>query len=189
MDLERTVIFDAPTMLRTLLDEITDCKDVATHAQKIELVRVIHPHSIKALSGPKDTPKYNCVMFALGIETDDTYLKMCYQCPDDVHANTAFVQFLIDRGDILEQSSAEPKSLVVYFGKEKVEHIGRVVDDGRVQSKWGTGLLYQHAIFEVPANYGDTVRFFTPMERRRVLRAFFEFAMARGVPFRNRHND
>lgn len=183
------MIFDAPTILRTLLEEITDCKAVATHTQKIELVRGVHPHSIQILSGPKDTLEYNCVMFALGIETDDKYLKMLEHCPNDIHANTAFVQFLVDRGDILEQSHADPKSLAVYFGKEKVEHIGLITDDGRVLSKWGTGLLYQHAIFEVPANYGDTVRFFRPMERILVLKAFFEFAKARGVSFKNRHND
>lgn len=177
-------------MLRTLLQEITDCPDVGTHANQIEQLRVVHPHSIKTLSGPNDDLRYNCVMFALGIETDDIYLKMLYRFPSDVHANTAFVQFLVERGDILEQARAEPKSLVVYFGKEKVEHIGRIVDDGRVQSKWGTkGHLYEHAIFEVPATYGDTVRVFTPMERLPVLKAFFEFAKARGVSFKNRHND
>lgn len=176
-------------MLRTLLQKITDCPNVGTHANQIEQLRTVYPHSIKILSGPNDDLGYNCFMLALGIETDDKYLRMLYRCPSSVHANTAFVQFLVDRRNILEQSNAEPKSLVVYSGKEKVEHIGLITDDGRVLSKWGTSLLYQHAIFEVPANYGDTVRFFTPMERRPVLKAFFEFAMARGVPFRNRHND
>jgi hypothetical protein len=174
-------------MLRTFLDEITDYPDIGAHANKIEQARKVYSHSIDALTKPNENLRYNCVMFAFGIETDSEYFLMALRCPEDVHANTAFVQFLADRGYIVEQSSAEPKALAVYFNDGQVRHIGRVIDNDRVQSKWGIGHLYEHAIFEVPATYGDVVRFFGAIERDLVLDAFFEFAERQGVSFENRN--
>lgn len=39
-------------------------------------------------------------------------------------------------------------------------HIGRVVRPGIILSKWGYGNVYEHALQDVLAEYGDEVRFF-----------------------------
>lgn len=175
----------APVTLGTTLDDITENFVINEHANQIELARQIYSHSIEVLTTLNDNRRYNCVMFALSIECDHEYLNMAYLCPISVHANTAFIQFLSDSGYIVERSSSEPKSLAVYLNNGQVKHIGRVMDNGRVQSKWGLGHLYEHAIFETPAAYGNAVCFFAPIERDIVLDAFFEFAKLHGVSFEN----
>lgn len=172
-------------MLRTRLQEITDGGDVGSHQTQIELARGIAPHTIKTLTGPNDNRRYNCVMFALGIETDPEYFAMAYRCPDDVHANTQFIQFLVDRGYLVATESQSPGVLIAYLDGNEFRHIGIVAEGGRVRSKWGIGHLYEHAPFEAPASYGSTVRFFEPLECGAVLDAFFEFGELRGCRFGN----
>ena len=48
---------------------------------------------------------------------------------------------------------------VIYFNGVTVRHSG-IWMGGRVQSKWGTGHLWEHALHEVPLRYGDEVGFF-----------------------------
>jgi len=122
-------------------------------------------------------------MFALGIETDAEYFHMALRCPHDIHANTEFIQFLVDRGYLVEQSTPEPGSLIAYLEAGKFCHMGRLTDSGRVQSKWGIGHLYDHSTFETPISYGHAVQFFRPIKRDPVLDAFFEFAELHGVSF------
>ena len=172
-------------MLRTRLQEITDSGGVSSHVELIELARQSTPHSIQVLTGPKDSLRYNCVIYALGIETDPEYFAMAHRCPDHVHANTQFIQFLADRGYLIECDSRGPGVLIAYLEDSKFRHIGLVVEGGRVRSKWGIGHLYEHAPWETPVSYGSTVRFFGPVERDIVLDAFSTFAELQGVNFRN----
>lgn len=122
-------------------------------------------------------------MFALGIETDPEYFAMAQRCPEEVHAGTRFVRFLVDRGFLVEQPSPERGLLIAYLEERRFRHIGKLTDRGRVQFKWGIGHLYEHALFEVPDSYGDALRFFCPVERDLVLEAFFEFAELHGASF------
>jgi hypothetical protein len=124
-------------------------------------------------------------MFALGIEADPEYFAMAYHCPDHIHANTKFIQFLADRGYLIECDSRGPGVLIAYLEDSKFRHIGLVVEGGRVRSKWGIGHLYEHAPWETPVSYGSAVRVFEPMERDTVLDAFYAFAELHGVNFGN----
>lgn len=173
-------------MLRTRLQEITDNNHISSHPELIELARRNAPHTIEVLTRPNDNCRYNCVMFALGIEADPEYFAMAYSCPDDIHASTQFIQFLIDSGYLVESESQGPGTLIAYLDGGQFRHIGIVAKGGRVRSKWGIGHLYEHAPFEAPVSYGNTVCFFEPMEREAVLDAFFDFAELNGVTFGNR---
>lgn len=44
-----------------------------------------------------------------------------------------------------------------------------------MESKWGTGHIWQHGVYEVPDCYGDTVRFFRPFSREMALQALLDF--------------
>lgn len=175
----------ASTMLRARLQEITDSNDISSHGALIELARQCAPHTIELLTGPNDNRRYNCVMFALGIEVDPEYFAMAYRCPDGIHASTQFIQFLVDRGYLVERESQGAGALIAYLEDGQFRHIGIIAEGGRVRSKWGIGHLYEHSRFETPASYGSSVRIFEPMEREAVLDAFFEFAELHGVTFGN----
>lgn len=49
--------------------------------------------------------------------------------------------------------------LVLYFDEQIPTHAG-LVTESRVISKWGKGHIYKHGFLEVPASYGDTIRFY-----------------------------
>lgn len=175
------------TELRERLQEITDCFGVNFHPKLIDDIRDTNPHTIIVLTGPEDYLGYNCVMYALGIQSDPTsnakYRAMLTFCPQNIHADTEFIQFLVDRGYLIESEGQQPGTLIAYLDDERFRHIGVVVECGVVRSKWGTGHLYEHGIFETPTMYGEHVRYYDPIGCDDVLDAFFEFAESHGVSF------
>lgn len=48
--------------------------------------------------------------------------------------------------------------VVVYFNGSEVTHFG-LIDGEKIKSKWGSGLIWEHMLFEVPVTYGNTVKF------------------------------
>ena len=100
-------------MLHTNLDTVTAHSDVRKHANQIELASPSHPYLIKALTGPNNNLQFNCVMFALDIECNAEYLQMAHRCPDEVHANTAFVQLVRTTREAPMQKTNKKFSLLV----------------------------------------------------------------------------
>ena len=100
-----------------------------------------------------------------------------------MHADTNFVYWLIDRGLIKEREVVSEGLLTVYYLGQRLKHIGRLTKSSRVSSKWGTGHLYEHGLFEVPSDYGNTVRFFTPCYQEDVVGDFIDYAISEGIPF------
>jgi hypothetical protein len=49
-----------------------------------------------------------------------------------------------------------------------------------VRSKWGMVHLWRHVLQEVPAGYGDRVRFFQRLPAERCVELFLEYAEAMG---------
>lgn len=168
--------FPVSTMLRSYLEDITNNGNVSSHRKLIESLRGIAPHSIAVLERSGDNLLYNCVMYALGLAQDPVFLDLLHELPSRIHASTAFIQFLVDEGYLVKSISPDVGDLIAYHDNTRFRHIGIVVDDGRVRSKWGVGLLYEHAPLETPYSYGNAVCFFRPLKREVVLNAFFEFA-------------
>lgn len=54
---------------------------------------------------------------------------------------------------------------------------------GRVLSKWGTGHLYEHVVFEVPESYGIAVRFFRGLSYEQGFEHFVQFAEEKRMRF------
>ena len=94
-----------------------------------------------------------------------------------------FVSWLID--EVLvdrEPGSASNEDIIIYFDNSIPTHAGKV-NKGRVVSKWGTGHLWEHAIYEVPLSYGDRIKFFLPVDRDDVLKRFIQYAKAHGSEY------
>ena len=170
-------------VLRERLDLITEAPDTEHHPERIEALRTEHPHSVHPMTMRHSNLEFNCVMYALGVESDQFLINLISRCPYDVHLNTTFARLLIDAGYLEECSVADGATLVAYFKGNKIEHIGRLTAGNRVASKWGIGHLYEHDLMEVPSSYGDTIRFFTPRGDMPVTDLFRAFAEANGVEF------
>ena len=63
----------------------------------------------------------------------------------------------------IAEHDVAPSSLAMYYDAGSLKHAGVVISpDRRVRSKWGGNELFEHPVMEVPAPYGDEVRYFLP---------------------------
>jgi hypothetical protein len=101
-----------------------------------------------------------------------------------VFAGAAFVHLLLDEGLLNElvPSDAREGDLVFYFNDEgRFKHAGLNLENNRVLSKWGSGHLFEHGLFEVPESYGTKVRFFKRLPYGEAYDHFRRFARKRGM--------
>jgi hypothetical protein len=97
---------------------------------------------------------------------------------EDVYPNSKFVAYLIDHHlTEVSPAAADDGDIVVYFAGAVPKHAGRV-DGSSIVSKWGTAHLWRHRLFEVPAAYGETVRFFRAINSVDSKLAFVRFAQS-----------
>ncbi len=173
-----------PSALRDRLQELTETRDVSRHPILLEGLKRSLPNSIECLSVSSGHLRYNCVMYALGIHDSAEYVRMAMKCPEDVHASTSFLRFLMDEHETIRVSAPSTGDMGVYVECDAVKHVGRVITGGRIHSKWGIGHLYDHSTEEVPSSYGSTVRFYKPIDAETALDQFARFAASHGVSLR-----
>jgi hypothetical protein len=124
-------------------------------------------------------------MYAFGFEEDKEYEAIVLASPAPVYASTGFVQRLIDRGTLRKLDVPESEALVVYRLNGALTHIGKMLSLERIESKWGIGHLYRHALLEVPAQYGDEMEFFDAIDVDTALDELSIFAREFGVRFKD----
>jgi hypothetical protein len=173
--------------LRRGLDEAIRESTVGEHEVLITKLRAVIPHSVSVVA--EDDPQrpsrsesdYVCFDFALGLTESTVYACALKHYSLKRAADAAFVHWLILQQEIREierYECARDEDLIVYFGAEtelyllgEPKHAGKL-RRGRVISKWGKGLLYEHDLAEVPESYGYECRFFKAVTVLRVEGAF-----------------
>jgi len=167
-----------------LLDEITALPRDEHVARIAELINV-HQHSIQ-LASATDTPtvppdKYTCFMHAFDLVASQPVIEIA-EAFNETYPNGAFVAYLVDHYLFeVSHEEAKPGDIVVYACDIKIAHAGRF-SDWKVISKWGTGLLWEHAVAEVPSKYGNDVRFFHALSGPMAEQAFVVYAKQREGP-------
>jgi hypothetical protein len=169
--------------LRERLRDITENGRPDSHPPLIDELRRIHPHSIEIIEPAAPIERYTCAMYALDLVENDEYAGIVLASPKPIYASTAFVQRLIDRGTLVPLTQPKSDALVVYRLRGSVTHIGRMLSATRVESKWGIGHLYRHALLEVPMQYGDETEFYRAIDTDCALDALADFAREHGVRF------
>lgn len=192
---ERPAVLDLtppPSDVRNALEEITkdvlSDKDLADQILRISDLASRYPHSIElvaaAVPTEPSTIKFTCFQYAFELTDPPPVIVYIATVWPDVYPSPKFVHYLIEQ-HLTEAGTGELSDgdVVVYFASGAAKHAGRV-RGGRVVSKWGTGHLWSHGLYEVPAKYGSEVRFFRPLTRRQSQEAFLEFAEREtGQPF------
>ncbi len=170
--------------LRQRLDQITAGSQdrVTQHPDLVVELRSAHAHTIDVAQDDAvaelHLDRYNCFEYAFGLAGSQTVIRIASALAS-VYACGDFVSFLI--GNHLSEIPAADAlhgDVVVYFAGPIVSHAGKAVS-GQVVSKWGTGHLWKHRVFEVPARYGDCVRFYRPIPKHAAEDAFVAYARAR----------
>jgi len=164
-------------MLRDELDRLTDNPDPVCHPELLAELSKSYPNKIRIMERASPRQSYTCYMHAFGLYQPD-YIKIAQSGTGKIFANSAFVLFLLRRGYLQERvaDAAFPGDMVIYFGAGVPQHAGISKGKDRVESKWGSGHLYEHGVLEVPTKYGDKVKFYSPISKDLALEHFLEYA-------------
>lgn len=105
---------------------------------------------------------YTCIVHSFGLVNDPCYVGIASYGLGNAFAGADFIHFLLSKNLIAEKSldSVVVNDFIFYFDGDIFRHVGKVLGDGRILSKWGVGLLYDHLMWEVPSGYGQIVRYF-----------------------------
>ncbi|MEJ0038739.1 MAG: hypothetical protein WDO68_22130 [Gammaproteobacteria bacterium] len=164
--------------LRIALDA-PDGFDRFEHRQRTEDVKASHAHSVVYREFADGA---TCLPYALGLSENKTYQAIS---GDFFHrkiwAGRKFLEWLEKNNRLEEIERLEPGCLALYFADGVWKHAGRAVAGDRVVSKWGEFPVYEHEALEVPARYGEVVRYFGMPRPGDALRLFVEFSKSLGV--------
>ena len=166
--------------LRTELDRITGFAP-AEQQRIVEKLRAKHSHTIVVANditvARVPVRKFTCFMYAFGLADSNVVRKISGRLRQ-VFPGQQFVSFLINN-HLQEVTSKEVGGgdVILYLRGEIIAHAGKIAD-GRVNSKWGNGLLWNHRIAEVPASYGTDVRYYRAISNQEAERAFVEWGTA-----------
>lgn len=171
-------------MLRERLEQLgLACLRSHEHRAKVAELAFEYPHSIVPVENAYDPERYSCLMHALRFTGKKPYLAIASAPPRTIFAGQAFAHWLIESDALTEvpAQAAQVGDMVFYLdGSGNFQHVGLLRRNGRVESKWGAVPLYEHALFEVPAFYGSTVRYFKALAYEKAIEAFRDFARERG---------
>jgi len=176
--------------LREKLSEITGGdgqtgSPISEHIKLIEALKTEDNHKITKVDNPWNRPlkNYTCAMDAFYLVDDSLYESIAtYPKFSSTFAGSEFVHFLLDKKKLQEVHLADIQEgdFIIYFHNDKFTHIGRVISNNRLQSKWGTGEIYQHDVWEVPISYGDKVRYFRGLDETSSRELFYDYARNEG---------
>ena len=176
--------------LRILLAQIT-AEDISRHARLLEKLKTTSGHSIRLVQTDPDQQfhlkEFNCFEYALNLVYSVEYAGICdfeEGMFRPIGANDEFAIYLLDNKIISEipESKAASSDLLMYFKDGKPTHAGKL-NRSMVISKWGKGLLLEHEVFEVPAVYGENVRYFRSLCLDDCEDAFVAYAKTKGRIF------
>lgn len=162
--------------LRGALD-LPDGTDRWEHSKLIADVGRQYPHTVVQIAPPSQS---TCVMHAFGLTSDPTYEAIARYAQPEIFAGRDFMEWVCQHR-LQEIDNAVAGALALYFENEVWRHIGIVAKPPRVTSKWGLFPVYEHNISEIPARYGNEVRFFEAPAEGQGLHWFLNYAVARGL--------
>jgi hypothetical protein len=60
-----------------------------------------------------------------------------------------------------KETNMKKNDLIVYFNEfNEWTHIGKISKNQKIISKWGSGYVYEHSLWQIPTFYGTTYKLF-----------------------------
>ena len=171
--------------LRYNLMKITEDAPSHEHPAHIEHLRSETNHSIVVVESEHPIERYTCAVHAFHLTGNATYEEVASYGLGLTFAGSDFINFLLEYQllTLRVESCILPNDLVIYFDNGIFRHIGRMKTNHRVLSKWGTGCLYEHRVWEVPSTYGEEVRYFIGPDEDSSADLFIQYAQSKGFVF------
>lgn len=172
-------------MLRHRLSIIVDQAPVNAHPSLIEKLRAAIEHTIVALDSGTPIDQFTCGVHAFHLVGDPTYTDIASFGLGRTFAGKEFIVFLLTNNLLVLRGAEEISKgdLVVYFENGEFCHVGRMANSNRVESKWGTGWLYEHGLWEVPESYGHEVHCYVGLNQDASFKLFIKYAESKGFTF------
>jgi hypothetical protein len=167
--------------LRRRLEEMTESgSEPSEHRSMLAAISIEIPNTILPLESSSPEKGYTCGMYVFDFSGDSDYINIALH---GVYAGRAFSEWLLANHLLQEVDEADAAAgdLIMYFNDGQWKHVGLWQLNGRVESKWGLGLLYNHETWEVPKYYGDAVRFFRSMSPETAFEHFVQYARSCGL--------
>jgi hypothetical protein len=82
---------------------------------------------------------------------------------------SSYITELIDNKLLRDDTEG---NVVIYFNGNKPMHAARRVSSELYVSKWGLGLLWQHGLYDLPSEYGDSHKFYSISDLEAVIKLF-----------------
>lgn len=170
-------------MLRERLRLITESQDVDTHSGMLEELSNEIPNTIQIVESEYPIDRYTCLMYVFDFTEEPRYVDIASFGLGRAFAGTDFINYLLDENHLeaISEEDVTVGNLVAYYNGDEFKHIGKIRAENRVISKWGIGNLYEHSIFEVPIQFGNTIHYYNNLEKERALDYFVEFAKLYGI--------
>jgi hypothetical protein len=172
--------------LRRKLEEMTESGvEPSNHRALLAEISKEFMNTLQPLESHLPEGGYTCGMYVFQFCENEEYIEIARLRVPHVHAGPTFFEWLIANGLLQEINEADAleDDLIMYFDSGRWKHVGFWKTNGRVESKWGLGLLYDHGRWEVPRNYGDQARFFRSISADEAIEHFVTYAELRGVSF------
>jgi hypothetical protein len=165
---------------------MTHVDDVSRHPALLAALTRECPNTVVMLDSAYPMRRYTCLMHVFDFAEKPDYTAIAKHGLGKIFAAGDFAHWLLENNVLVEVTHGDVRQgdIVFYFTDAgRFKHAGRMLANGRVLSKWGTGHLYEHGVLEVPESYGTTVRFFRGLSYNEAFDHFVRFAEERGMRF------
>ena len=171
------------------LFEITQNFQLQEHPVQMEALRREVEHSVVVMESEYRIERYTCGVHAFHLVEHPTYMEIASFGLGRTFAGSEFINYLIGNRLLIprDQLSVVQSDLIFYFDNGVFRPVGRIKTPDRVVSKWGTGYLYEHGVWEIPSNYGDEVRCFVGPDEDLSFDLFIKYAESEGFTFQESH--
>lgn len=121
---------------------------------------------------PPEDQNYNCFLYVLRLHTNEELLKETKGFIYD-----SFITYLLDTGDLVKTDTPQDSDYIVYQDlvnyPDALTHI-EVLQDNKVVSKWAWGPLVKHSVWDVPAEYGNTIFYVQAISQETALQLYHQ---------------
>ena len=141
-------------------------------------MKEVYNHSI-FLEKKEKHDSYNCFMYAFDLHIDPIRGRIFDNCKTcgDPFPDGKFISHCLEKDFLVKTKWKDIKDgdVVMYFDNDNPKHAGKIFSK-RIISKWGDLDLWNHDIWEIPANHGKKSEFYKQIEKNNALKCYSDYA-------------
>lgn len=139
------------------------------------------PAELEIISNPPPKEKnYNCFIYILNLSEDAEIIE-----DSGGFIYDTFFQVLIDEKVLTHTNHPQNGDYILYRDpknySDMITHSG-ILDNEKVVSKWAWGPLIRHAIWDIPASYGNNISYVKAIKSREARDLYWKYKKFNKLP-------